>query len=168
MGDAPIFQPFPRGSDYLAGDLGAIDRPHSPPGSAAHDPQDHPQGDRHIQEGTGWRLGWDPAAPQFPGLVAGEGWAVELTGAELEDFVRLVQQMAATMVSMEAVLMEEERLNLEAQSDRLWVGAEGFPDRYDLAFILHQGRRAEGSWPAPVVPALLRAIDLLSRLYPSQ
>ncbi|MFN6180187.1 MAG: DUF1818 family protein, partial [Dolichospermum sp.] len=39
--------------------------------------------ERVIKSGTGWRLGWNPDALTFKGLVGTEDWAIELTEAEL-------------------------------------------------------------------------------------
>lgn len=122
---------------------------------------DHNAAERLIKEGAGWRVGWDPAAPLYPGLVGGEDWAFELTAAELEDFCRLLQQLAGTMLHMQAELMEEEQLCCEAETEHLWLEAEGFPSAYGLRLILHGQRRAEGGWPAAVVPQLLRAAQSL-------
>lgn len=87
---------------------------------------------------------------------------MELTGAELADFCRLVQELAQTMAEMETLVMAEERLSLEADSDRLYLEAEGWPQSYDLSLILHQGRRAEGFWAAAAVPDLLKAVRHLN------
>ncbi|MCU0567079.1 MAG: DUF1818 family protein [Oculatellaceae cyanobacterium Prado106] len=116
---------------------------------------------RQIKEGTGWRLGWDADAPQFQGLVGGEGWAIELTEAEWDDFCRLSVQLADTMQQMSQELMDEERLSCEVESDRLWLEAEGYPHAFSLQLILLTGRRAEGFWPATVVPELIRAAQML-------
>ncbi len=116
---------------------------------------------RQVKSGEGWRLGWDATAPEFKGLVGGTDWAIELTEAELEDFCRLVLQLAQTMAQMSQELMEEERICCEAESDRLWLEVEGFPHAYEIHFILLSGRRAEGSWAESAVPALLQAVQTL-------
>ncbi len=102
-------------------------------------------------------MGWDAEAELYQGLVGGEDWAFELTGEELQDFCRLLQQLAATMEEMTAELMDEERIACEAESDLLWLEVEGFPTAYELRLILHSGRRCEGNWPPSVVPELLAA-----------
>lgn len=113
---------------------------------------------RHIKSGSGWRLGWNPDAEQFQGLVSGADWSFELTAAELDDLCRLCNQLSDTMAQMAAELMEEERITCEAETAQLWVEAEGFPHAYSLRFILLQGRGAEAQWPAEVVPHLLQAM----------
>ena len=114
---------------------------------------------RLVKEGEGWRLGWDPAAPVFQGLVGGSDWAFELTAAEWADFCRLVQELATTMAEMEGLVMAEEQLTLEAASDRLGLEAEGFAHAYDLTLIVHQGRGAEGHWYPGAVAELVRAVQ---------
>jgi len=118
--------------------------------------------DRVLKTGVGWRLGWDPSAPTFTGLVGGEHWAIELTDAELQDFCNLCAQLANTMHQMANQLMDAERLCCEAESDVLWLEAEGFPHAYSLRFILLSGRRGDGYWDATAVPPLLRAIQELA------
>jgi hypothetical protein len=115
---------------------------------------------RQIKSGAGWRLGWNPEGP-FQGLVGSETWAVELTAAELEDFCRLALHLAATMQAMQAELMEQERISCEAETDLLWMEAEGFSQAYSLRLILLSGRRAEAEWSAEAVPELLQAMQIL-------
>lgn len=112
---------------------------------------------RVIKSGDGWRLGWNPDAPEFQGLVAGEHWSIELTAAELEDFCRLLAQLAESVSLIAEELMDEERISCEAESDLLWMQVEGEAKAYSVRFILHRGRRCEGSWPASVVPELVEA-----------
>ncbi len=112
-----------------------------------------------IKSGEGWRLGWNPSAEVFCGLVAGSGWAIELTAAEFYDFCRVARQLASTMQSMANQLMAEERLTCEQETATLWMEAEGFAAEYSLRFILLSGRGAEGEWPAQVLPMLLQALS---------
>jgi hypothetical protein len=119
-------------------------------------------GQRFIKEGTGWRLGWDDSAPDHQGLLAGSAWAIELTATEFQDFCRLAQQLAHTMETLAAELMDGERLTCEAESETLWLEAEGFPNHFALRFMVQSGRRCEGLWPAEVVRELLPAITQLT------
>jgi hypothetical protein len=116
---------------------------------------------RLLKSGSGWRLGWNPDAPDYQGLVGSDDWAVELTEAELNDFCRLLGQLAQTMSEMASELMDEERIACEAESDLLWMEVEGYPSAYSLRFILNRGRRCEGGWAASVVPELVQAAQLL-------
>lgn len=117
---------------------------------------------RHIKEGIGWRLGWNPDATVFKGLVGGDRWAVEMTQPEFEDFCRLSLQLAETLKTLSAELMEEERIACEQETDHIWVEVEGFPHLYELRFILLQGRGAEGGWPDTVVSDLIQAIPAIA------
>ncbi|MEW6493039.1 MAG: DUF1818 family protein [Cyanobacteriota bacterium] len=117
--------------------------------------------ERLLKTGTGWRLGWNPQASGYQGLVGGEDWAVELTEAELDDFCRLLGQLAETMCQMESELMDEEKISCEAESDLLWMEVEGYPHAYTLRFILNTGRRCEGSWQSQAVPGLVQAVGSL-------
>ncbi|NJL88261.1 MAG: DUF1818 family protein [Leptolyngbyaceae cyanobacterium SM1_1_3] len=113
---------------------------------------------RQIKAGSGWRLGWNPEAQQFCGLVAGEHWAFELTEPELNDFCRLTLQLAATLQQMAGELMAQERITCEAESELIWLEVEGYPQSYSLRFILLLGRGAEGFWPAIATAEVIRAI----------
>src|SRR6476661_3478099 len=117
--------------------------------------------ERVIKTGSGWRLGWNPEADEFQGLVAGDAWAIELTEAELNDFCRLLGQLAGTMSQIASELMDEEKIAIEAESDLLWVQVEGYPEAYSVQLILNAGRRCEGFWPAAAVPTLVQAAKVL-------
>lgn len=116
---------------------------------------------RQVRSGNGWRLGWNPEASEFCGLVGSEDWAIELTASELNDFCRLANQLAETIHQLSDELMEEERFSCEVESDLLWLEAEGYPKAYCLRFILLTGRRGEGAWAVEAVPGLLQAIQVL-------
>ncbi|MFM5888576.1 MAG: DUF1818 family protein [Dolichospermum sp.] len=117
--------------------------------------------ERVIKGGSGWRLGWDLDAVEFKGLVGTEDWAIELTEAELNEFCRLLSQLANTMKHLATELMEEEKITCEAESDLLWMEVEGYPQSYSLRLILNTGRGAEGKWEAAAVSGLLQAIGTL-------
>ncbi|MFE1746651.1 DUF1818 family protein [Coleofasciculus sp. H7-2] len=117
--------------------------------------------ERLIKSGVGWRIGWNPNTAEYKGLVGGDDWAMELTEAELNDFCRLLAQLAESMRQIAAELMDEEKIACEAESDLLWMEVEGYPHAYSLRFILHTGRRGEGSWTPAAVPELLQATQML-------
>lgn len=116
---------------------------------------------QHLKHGQGWRIGWNPDADPYRGLIGTDTWAFELTEAEWEDFCRLALQLAENMAQMAAELMAEEQITCEVECDRLWLEADGYPDAYRLRVILLQGRGAEGEWEAEAVSALLQAIQTL-------
>ncbi|MBD2436458.1 DUF1818 family protein [Nostoc sp. FACHB-110] len=117
--------------------------------------------ERLIKTGSGWRIGWNPNAHEFKGLVGTDDWAIELTEAELNEFCRLLAQLADTMKQLTAELMDEEKIACEAESDLLWMEVEGYPHEYSLRFILNTGRGVEGKWNAPALPGLLQAAETL-------
>ncbi|WP_414575953.1 DUF1818 family protein [Anabaena sp. CCY 9402-a] len=117
--------------------------------------------ERLIKSGEGWRIGWNPNASEFQGLVGTDDWAVELTAAEIDDFCRLLAKLADTMKQLTAELMDEEKIACEAESDLLWMEVEGYSHEYSLRFILNSGRCVEGQWPAPAIPGLLQAAGML-------
>ncbi|MEB3359700.1 MAG: DUF1818 family protein [Synechococcales bacterium] len=118
-------------------------------------------GKRQVKQGDGWRLGWNPDADQFKGLIGGDGWALELTESELDDFCRFVVQLAHTMARMAPELMAEEKISCELESDRLWLEAEGHAHAYMLHFILRTGRRGEGCWGDRAAAELTQAVQTL-------
>jgi Domain of unknown function (DUF1818) len=117
--------------------------------------------DKILKSGEGWRLGWRPATPNYPGLVGSEEWALELTAMEMADFCRLVQQLAHTMSQMTNELMAEEKIDCEAESDLLWLQVSGYPHSYSLRLLLSSGRKAEGNWVETAVPSLIMATSTL-------
>jgi len=117
--------------------------------------------ERVLKSGNGWRIGWNPDAPEFKGLVGTQDWAIELTEAELTEFCRLFNQLADTMKDLATELMDEEKIAIEAESDLLWMEVEGYPHAYNLRFILNTGRGTEGKWEASAVSELLPAIGML-------
>jgi hypothetical protein len=112
-----------------------------------------------IKSGKGWRIGWEADAEIYQGLLGAEDWAIELTEAELNDFCRLLAQLAQTMAQMSQELMEGERIACEAESDLLWMEVEGYPHAYSLRLILNQGRRCEGNWTEDAVTSLVQAVQ---------
>jgi len=113
---------------------------------------------RQLWEGPGWRVGWNPTAPEFTALIGSDTWALELTTTELADVCRLSRQLAETMTAMASELMDEERITCEQETANVWLEVEGFPQQYDLRLILLTGRGGEGTWAAAAVPGLLTVL----------
>jgi hypothetical protein len=117
---------------------------------------------RVLKKGNGWRIGINPAAPEFKGLVGTDDWAAELTEAELNDFCRLLAQLAETMQQMASELMDEEKIGCVAESNLIWMEVEGYPQLYSLRFILNSGRCVEGKWDSNAVQDLIQAAATLN------
>ena len=94
--------------------------------------------------------------------MGGDRWAVEMTQLEFADFCRLTLQLAETLKTMSAELMDEERIACEQETEHIWIEIEGFPHRYGLRFILLQGRGVEGAWPESVTLELIQAIPAVT------
>ena len=117
--------------------------------------------ERIVKSGAGWRLGWNPEAQEFNGLVGGDDWSIELTVREMEDFCRLLDQLSKTISQMADEMMDGEKISCEAESDLLWIQVDGFPESYTVQFILNKGRRGEGKWPVNVASSLVQAAKML-------
>jgi hypothetical protein len=117
--------------------------------------------DRVLKKGRGWRIGWNPQADIYQGLVGGDDWAIELTKAELDDFCRLLERLVDAIACIDRELMDEEKIACEAESDLLWMEIEGYPHAYSLRLILNCGRCCEGNWSEGAVPELARAAQTL-------
>lgn len=117
--------------------------------------------ERVLKSGAGWRIGWNPDAAEFKGLVGADDWAIELTEAELNDFCRLSGQLVETMSRLANELMDEEKIACEAESNLLWLEVEGYAHAYSLRLILNTGRCAEGSWATYAVLGLVQAAQML-------
>ncbi len=118
--------------------------------------------ERVVKNGTGWRIGWNPNAIEFKGLLGADDWAIELTEAELHDFCRLSGQLVEIMSQLGCELMDEEKIACEAESDLIWMEVEGYPHTYSLRMILNTGRCVEVSWTDTAVPGLVQAAQMLT------
>ena len=112
---------------------------------------------RILKKGEGWRIGWnpDPTCP-FQGLVGADDWAVELTAAEFSDFCRLLTQLAETVEAIAPELMAEENINIEAESDLIWLEIDGLVGNYDLRMLVSQNRSVEGNWLSGSVTEIVK------------
>lgn len=117
--------------------------------------------ERLVKSGTGWRVGWNPSAAKYQGLIGTDDWAIELTAAEFNDFCRLSVQLAESINQLAYELMDEEKISCEAESDLLWIEVTGYPHAYSLRFVLNTGRCAEGSWTPQAVPGLIQALQII-------
>lgn len=122
--------------------------------------------DRILKKGQGWRMGWNPYAETYKGLVGTDDWAIELTHSEFSDFCRLLLQLATTMEQMQQELMDEERIACEAESDEVWLEVEGYPHSFSLRLILQTGRCAEGNWSATALEELIPIAQKFSNSEP--
>ena len=117
---------------------------------------------RILKRGDGWRLGWDPARQDFPGLIGAEDWALELTWSEWDEFQRLLGSLSDAVGAIAAELMDEEKIACEVEGEWLWLGAEGYATAYGVRIVLNTGRRAEGSWRPEAIAPMRQTLPTLS------
>ncbi len=115
-----------------------------------------------LKKGIGWRIGWREEAEIYQGLIGSEEWAFELTVEEMEDFCRLLTQLAENITQIAEHLMEEEKISCEVESELIWLEAEGYPQNYSLRVIVMQNRNCEGNWQSMAVPELIEAVKSLN------
>ena len=116
---------------------------------------------RILKQGDGWRLGWNPANENFPGLIGADDWALELSWAEWDEFQRLLISLTEAVAAIASELMEEEKLACEMEGELLWLGAEGYAEDYGVRIVLNSGRRAEGTWPAGAIAPMVQTLPTL-------
>lgn len=121
---------------------------------------------RILKKGAGWRIGWNPDPTcKFQGLLGNDDWAVELTAAEFHDFCRLLTQLAETVEAIAPELMAEEKINIEAESELIWLEIDGFADSYSLRMLLLQNRNAEGNWSASALSEMRQQTQIFNKIH---
>jgi hypothetical protein len=116
------------------------------------------------REGEGWRLAWDGSRQPFSVLMAGEGWAVELTELEASALRDAVADLVAQHQGLVDQLMEEESIELELERDPWWLAIEGDRGSWSLRVVLtpEAGQRAvEGSWSVAAARPFSQALQQL-------
>jgi hypothetical protein len=88
-----------------------------------------------ICEGQGWRLVVDPSRNPYTALIGGEGWASELTVAELLALQRASGRLTEQHGALADTLMAEEAIDIELElpigepradgGGSLWLGLRG-------------------------------------------
>ncbi len=127
-----------------------------------------------IGEGQGWRLVVDPARAPFIALIGGEGWASELTAAELHALRLAAGRLTAQHRALADVLMAEEAVAMEVELPigdpeaddvgSLWLGLDGDRHHWTLQLVLTPAtgsRGIEGGWSAAASEAFSAALERL-------
>ena len=113
-------------------------------------------------EGIGWRISKDPSRKTFPVLIAGDGWAIELTDKEFSELVQLVGELLNQISQIEDHLMPEEIIFIEMEQDSWWGCIEGKSSKWNMRFVLEQfdevARGVEVSWQFPAAKAIALAM----------
>lgn len=127
-----------------------------------------------ISEGEGWRLLVDRQRSPYAALIGGQGWACELTGAELRALQEAIRRLKDQHRALAGELMAEEDLELDIElplatpeggaEGSLWLGLSGDRQRWSLRLVLSAGpggRSVEGSWSVDASQAFAAALEPL-------
>jgi hypothetical protein len=116
------------------------------------------------REGEGWRLAWDASRHPFSVLIAGNGWAAELTDVEaaaLRDGVGDLVEQYRQLIDQ---LMAEESIELELERGVWWLSIEGDRQSWSLRAVLSPDpnqRAVEAFWPAAAAGPFTLALQQL-------
>ena len=106
------------------------------------------------KEGPGWRIIRDSTRDNFPILIGGESWAIELSESEWKSLVKVVIDLSDQYKNIKDQLMGDEDITLELVSNPWLAILKGDQYGWKLKLILESGdsrsRGAEVSWPRNV------------------
>ena len=127
-----------------------------------------------ICEGQGWRLVVDPSRSPYTALIGGEGWACELTAAELLALQRASGRLTEQHGALADTLMAEEAIDIELElpigepradgGGSLWLGLRGDRSGWSLQLVLTPepgSRGIEGGWNPAASAAFAAALERL-------
>ena len=114
------------------------------------------------KEGPGWRIIIDSSRNNFPTLIGGETWAIELNNSEWKNLVQVVIDLADQYKSVKEQLMGDEDITLELER-RPWLAIlKGDKNGWNLRLILSASgllnRGAEVYWPRNVTNHVANAM----------
>ena len=106
------------------------------------------------KEGPGWRIIRDSSRDNFPTLIGGENWAIELNQSEWETLVKVVIDLSDQYENIKDQLMSDEDITIELEANPWLAFLKGDQYGWDLKLILDSSdllnRGAEISWPRNV------------------
>ena len=114
-----------------------------------------------IQQGPGWRFGFDPSRHPYAVLIGGEGWASELRQQEAAALHQAAQRLHQQWLAIRDQLMPEEEISLDTECGALWVELDGTATGVALRFVLQPPaaeRALEGRWSGPATEALIAVL----------
>ena len=118
-----------------------------------------------VDEGLGWRLGFDPEREPFNVLIGGASWAVDLTAHEAMALATGVARLRRQHEQIADQLLDQADLELDWECDNLWVGLTLHRGCWSLRFVLEgsAGRRSvEGGWDDAASQALALALEAMT------
>ena len=114
------------------------------------------------KEGPGWRIIRDSSRDNFPTLIGGESWAIELNKSEWETLVRVVLDICDQYKLVKEQLMSDEDITLELESSPWLAILKGDKNGWNLRLILKSSgllnRGAEVYWPRNVTNHVTNAM----------
>ena len=114
------------------------------------------------KEGPGWRIIRDSSRNNFPILIGGKDWAIELNQAEWETLVKLVIDLSDQYKSVKEQLMADEDITLELERSPWLAILKGDQYGWNLRLILSASgllnRGAEVYWPRNVTKHVANAM----------
>ena len=114
------------------------------------------------QEGPGWRLARDSSRKNFPVIIGGDGWALELTEKEWISLANLIDELVNQHKKSEDQLMPEELICLEMERQPWWGCLDGDRFEWSLKLILESNnqyfRGFEAYWPIPAAQSIAHAM----------
>ncbi len=116
-------------------------------------------------EGKGWRLELDESKNDFPVLIGGENWAVELSKTEWSSLESVVSNLIDQYEYLRNSLMKEEKIFIEIDIDPWWASIDGTKEDWKLKLILSgdgcHGRAVELCWPEPAAQAIVSVMRIM-------
>jgi len=104
-------------------------------------------------EGPGWRLVRDCSRKDFPYVIGGDGWSVELSETEWKELIPLIFDLISQHKKLRDQLMPEEKISLEIERKECWVYLDGNKELWSLKVIIDgkekNNRSIEVYWPIP-------------------
>ena len=114
------------------------------------------------KEGPGWRIIRDSSRDNFPTLIGGESWAIELNQNEWETLFQVVIDLSDQYIDIKDQLMGDEEITLELESTPWLAILKGDQNGWNLKLILDSNdslnRGAEVSWPRNVTSLVVNAM----------
>ena len=116
-------------------------------------------------EGKGWRLELNDTKKDFPVLIGGENWAVELSNLEWNGLSSVVSKLIDQYEYLRSSLMREEKILIEIEIAPWWACIEGTKEDWRLKLILSgkgcNGRGVELFWPEPAAQAIVSVMRIM-------
>ena len=116
-------------------------------------------------EGKGWRLEFKESKKDYPVLIGGENWAVELSKSEWDSLGSVISKLVDQYDYLRDSLMVEEKIFIEIDIAPWWACIDGTKEDWRLKLILSGkgccGRGVGLCWPEPAAKAIVSAMRIM-------